>query len=472
MSYFDPTTNQISQDKCSLAKIVYDYSRTTLNKSEITKSGQNHFSIPFIRNKVDPELVFTMDGNTMKCKTRNLYIFGLIHNNISNITTTDPNIIGELVIESKDTNNNTQYSCFLLKAPPTGADGVSNDLDTILYLLDEKSQLTADITLNSTIVTQDSCIVYNDGPNQVLLFTTPIMISTYVADIIRGPNGTTGYDNATSLFNMSSSSYSVIQGKCISIQGDEEIYIDCNPVGVNTVDDTEASYQYTIPINSYLMQEKQQMDYMKQIVNFCLIILLLTFIYFSVPMFYKTVIIDKLIDMGKCTTDGSKSCFTRIRSIDVFLSIFVLSLAVIFISVGQTSGSTTLTFLGIFTFFFYALSFAVLQINKASESFMKKLKDGAMIGAMYPTGKQEYWSGEDMFNFVKEAVLFFYKKCSVTYLVCAVLTIFILMMLYVTGQFKSLYLFNFVMCFMILFILPIGVPIFKLLTDSKEETAS
>jgi hypothetical protein len=472
MSYFDTTANQIHQDNCSLAKIVYDYSRTTVNKSEVKKSSQNYFSIPFIRNKVDPELTLTIDGASIKCKTRNLYIFGLIHNNISNITTTDPNIIGELVIESRDNNNNTQYSCFLLKAPPNGTDGVSNDLDTILYLLDEKSQLTADITLNSTIVTQDSCIVYDDGPNKVLVFTTPLLISSNVANIIHGPDGGTGYDNATSLFNMSSSSYSVIQGKCISIQGEEEIYIDCNPVGVDTVDDTEATYQYTIPINSYLMQEKQQMDSMKQIVNFCLIILLLTFIYFSVPMFYKTVIIDKLIDMGKCTNDGSKSCFTRIRSIDVFLSIFVLSIAIIFISVGQTSGSTTLKFLGVFTVFFYALSFAVLQINKASESFMKKLKNGAMVGAMYPTGKQEYWSGEDMFNFVKEAVLFFYKKCSVTYLVCCVLTIFILMMMYLSGQFKSMYFFNFAMCFMILFLLPVGVPIFKLLTESSEETAS
>lgn len=472
MSYFDTTTNIVEDDKCSLAKIVYDYSRTTLNKSEIRSSGQKYFSIPFIRNKVDPELVYTMNGENNKYKTRELYIFGLIHNNITNITTTDPTIIGELVIKSTDNNNNPQYSCYLLKAPPSGADGVSTDLDTILYLLDEKSQLTVDVTLNSTIVSQNSCIIYDDGPNKVMVFTTPILISSYVAGIIQGQSSTSGYDTVTSLFNMNASSYSVISGKCITIKGDEEIYIDCNPVGVDTTDGEEASYQYTIPINSYLMKEKQEMDYMKQMMNFCLVLLLLVFIYFSVPMFYKNVIIDKLIDMGKCDS-GDDSCFTRIRTIDVFLSLFLIVLAIILISVGQTAGSTTITFLGIFTVFFYALSFAVVQFNKQNEKFMKKLKGGNWVGGMYPpdaVGKKNYWSGSDMFDFMKEAITFFYRKCGVTYLVCACLAIFVLLILYFTGQIKSMYLFNFMMCFITLVILPIGVPIFKLLTYSKDDS--
>jgi len=469
MSYFDTTTNIVEDDK-----IVYDYSRTTLNKSEIRSAGQKYFSIPFIRNKVDPDLVYTMNGENNKYKTREIYIFGLIHNNITNITTTDPTIIGELVIKSIDNNNNPQYSCYLLKAPAAGADGVSTDLDTILYLLDEKSQLTADVTLNSTIVTQNSCVVYDDGPNKVMVFTTPISISSYVSDIIQGQSSTTGYDTVTSLFNINASSYRVIPGKRITIKGDEEIYIDCNPVGVDVTDDTQASYQYTIPINSYLMKEKQEMDYMKQIVNFCLVLLLLVFIYFSVPAFYKSVIIDKLIDMKKCNSGGD-NCFTRIRTIDFFISIFLIVLAVIFISVGQTAGNTTLTFLGIFTVFFYALSFAVVQFNKQNEKFMKKLQNGKWEGGMYPPdaqGKKNYWSGGDMFDFLKDAFKFFYQKCGVTYLVCVCLTVFILLMLYVTGQFQSMYLFNFMMSFIILVILPIGVPIFKLLTYSQEDEAS
>ena len=91
MSYFDTTANIAEDDK-----IVYDYSRTTLNKSEIRSAGQKYFSIPFIRNKVDPDMVYTMNGENHKYKTREIYIFGLIHNNITNITTTDPSIIGEL----------------------------------------------------------------------------------------------------------------------------------------------------------------------------------------------------------------------------------------------------------------------------------------------------------------------------------------------------------------------------------------
>jgi len=469
MSYFDTTANIAEDDK-----IVYDYSRTTLNKSEIRSAGQKYFSIPFIRNKVDPDMVYTMNGENHKYKTREIYIFGLIHNNITNITTTDPTIIGELVIKSIDNNNNPQYSCYLLKAPHSGTDGVSTDLDTILYLLDEKSQLTADVTLNSTIVTQNSCIVYDDGPNKVMVFTTPISISSYVAGIIQGETARSGYDTVTSLFNMNASSYSVIPGKRITIKGDEEIYIDCNPVGVGTTDDTEASYQYTIPINSYLMKEKQEMDYMKQMMNFCLVLLMLVFIYFSVPIFYKSVIIDKLIDMGKCNSGGD-NCFIRIRTIDVFLSLFLITLAVIFISVGQTAGSTTITFLGIFTVFFYALSFAVVQFNKQNEKFMKKLQNGKWEGGMYPPdaeGKKNYWSTSDMFDFFKDAIKFFYQKCGVTYLVCVCITVFVLLMLYITGQFQSMYLFNFMMSFIPLVILPVGVPIFKLLTYSREDEAT
>jgi hypothetical protein len=125
--------------------------------------------------------------------------------------------------------------------------------------------------------------------------------------------------------------------------------------------------------------------------------------------------------------------------------------------------------------FFYALSFAVVQFNKQNEKFMKKLQNGKWEGGMYPPdaqGKKNYWSGGDMFDFLKDAFKFFYQKCGVTYLVCVCLTVFILLMLYVTGQFQSMYLFNFMMSFIILVILPIGVPIFKLLTYSQEDEAS
>jgi hypothetical protein len=206
----------------------------------------------------------------------------LIHNNITDNTDKNSNIIGELVIELKSTSGDKSYVCFLLEKPPPYGSPPSSDVDKLLSLTTSNGPLTTDIVINSSITSQQTAIVYNNAGSNIFIFTNTITINNDSVKIING------YDTTISLFSANApTDYVIIPNKNISMAQDEQIYIDCNPTG----ESSETINTYNIPVRSDASNEKQEMDYMKTSVNFALFSVLLIVSYFIVPSFYKFMVI-------------------------------------------------------------------------------------------------------------------------------------------------------------------------------------
>jgi hypothetical protein len=387
-------------------KILYDYPTITIQKSEIKGphniSSQNYFSIPYINQTSTPNFEYTpINATTPETyAVKNIYFFGLLHNNIQDVTTgrdSDPNIIGELVIEhSSNTTRKVLYTCHLLKKYNPGQTQLGTDIDTVIDLMDADA-INASIILNSSISKAIKYIVYEDGPGKLIMINTnPIMIVDTTAFISR-------YDTTTTLFGINAPNvYKIIDGINITIRKEEDIYIDCKPTGVS---DEEVS-TYNIPLLSETSNQKQNLDFMKMTVNFVIFIVILIVASFGIPILYKAVVINKVIQLvgiGKNDDDDEKG-HVRIKTIDVFIFLFFTILILSIFGYGKENGDYNSFMVCLFLSVFYILSSVLISVKKQDENYMtfdrqnlsypKYKKDDNLIDAI-----TQYFSVGDLGKF-------------------------------------------------------------------------
>jgi hypothetical protein len=399
----------------SQEKILYDYPTITVQKSEIkgphNLSSQNHFSVPYINQTATPNFEYTTVTSTTPetYAVKNIYFFGLLHNNILNITNgkdSDPNIIGELVIEHNSiTTRNTLYTCHLLKKYNPGQTQLGTDIDTIIDLMDSPS-INASIILNSSISKANKYIVYNDGPGKlVMINSNPIMIVDNTTAYV------TTYDTTTTLFSINAPNvYKVIDGINITIRKENDIYIDCQPTGIS---DEEVS-TYNIPLLSETSNQKQNLDFMKMTVNFVIFIVILIVASFGIPVLYKAVVINKVIQLvgiGKNNENVEKG-HIRIKTIDFFIFLFFTILILSIFGYGKENGDYNSFMVCLFLSVFYILSSVLISVKKQDNNFMTFDKKDLS----YPTEKDEtktdnliyaifrYMSATDIGKFVGDMV--------------------------------------------------------------------
>ena len=131
--------------------------------AELTKGKRMHTKTAFYRvsfpNK-SPNLTYSKITPSSYTAT-NLYLFGLLHNNIKDLSVSDDQIIGELVIEHETNSyfSSKAYTCFLLKRSTNEG---TNMIDSIIEMANgaypEKNGL--DIDLNKIIPEQTECFFY------------------------------------------------------------------------------------------------------------------------------------------------------------------------------------------------------------------------------------------------------------------------------------------------------------------------
>jgi len=354
-------------------KILYDYPTITIQKSEINgphlSSTQNHFSIPYINQTATPNFEYTpINATTPETyAVKNIYFFGLLHNNIQDVTTgrdSDPNIIGELVIEhSSKTTRKVLYTCHLLKKYNPGQTQLGTDIDTIIDLMDADA-INASIILNSSISKAIKYIVYEDGPGKLIMINTnPIMIVDNTTAFV------STYDTKTTLFNINAPNvYKIIDGINITIRKEEDIYIDCKPTGVS---DEEVS-TYNIPLLSETSNQKQNLDFMKMTVNFVIFIVILIVASFGIPILYKAVVINKviqLIGLGE-NDERVKLGHIRIKTIDVYIFLFFALLILSIFGYGKENGDYNSFMVCLFLSVFYILSSVLISVKKQDENYM------------------------------------------------------------------------------------------------------
>ncbi len=262
MSFFELDNNQNTISE----KIKYIYSGTSVNTRDITQhSNDEKFNsikkadLPETEGKRIPvkntfykinfanrEPNFIYAGmNPSSYVANTVYLYGLLHRNISGITSkTDTGIIGEIVIEHANANKQTQkvYTCFLVEEQIDKS--TDNSVDTLVKMVTgESSEPDITVELNSLIPKQNRCVHYVDGENHVFLFTIPLQVNKPAADFFRNKLAT-----ETKLLKVYPPvDYEVIaldkdvaaqEGFTVREGVDGEIYIDCQPTGES--DDTIA----------------------------------------------------------------------------------------------------------------------------------------------------------------------------------------------------------------------------------------
>jgi hypothetical protein len=332
------------------SKLVYNYYNTTIGSSdvEINKSGDLKYytvniSYPLnTPNALYPDSLGTYNANK-------IYLSGVIHNNIKQIPTT--NAVGELIIEHNAlTGTGKLYVCILLNYSSNILSD-KNSADDLIYVVtsdDKRKQ----VLLNSSIPTQQNAVVYTENGNKIIVFVSPIYISS-------NSNNNIKKLSTVQLFNTYSATYTVLPQNNISMAGNDDIYIDCSPTGASA----EEIATYNVPINSEYTQDAGKLDFMKTTINLSLIFILILITYFSVPFLYKISIID-IIDK---LIDGNK--LLRNIAVDIILCFIAFIIFISLISNAAKTDNFENMLTAVYFIIFCLLSIAIITYNKTTGYF-------------------------------------------------------------------------------------------------------
>jgi hypothetical protein len=390
MSFFklDDTAN-ISNDN-----IKYIYTGTSVNKQDITELSNDELlnsikkaDLPETEGKRIPvkntfykinfanrEPNFIFAGMTPSSYVANtMYLYGLLHRNISGITTkNDTNIIGEIVIEHANINKQSQkvFTCFLVEERIDQM--IDNSIDALVSMITGEGTATdMTVELNNIIPQQTNCVHYKDDNKHVFLFTNPLQVNKVAADFFRNK-----LSIDTKLFKVNPPiDYNVInmnkdkpaqEGFTLQEGATGEIYIDCQPTG----ESSETIQAYAVPINSAYGDSKNQIDFYKMMINFGVFLIISILTYFTIPPFYKHVVINKI--NRKYDKDGdieTRRTFIYIADLWI-IAMFIISIVDAFMGGLAKNGHYSLIQYGIVLCVILIVSYALIQMNKLHPMFM------------------------------------------------------------------------------------------------------
>lgn len=409
MSFFYP--NEMSKIN---EEIDYDYSKIELNQRNIEKKmsgvANSRISSSFKPTDVEGELInkpnklyeinlpFKKPNFNLSSLlptsflARKIYITGLLHNNIANVSDNNKSIVGELIIEHKPKTavNQTIYTCFLLES-----DNGDNDTNKLLSYINnnDKEDSNVNFNMNELFSKQTKCIKYRSQYDFVIIYMRPIKISNENALFIQD-NLTTNTD----LFEISAPTESYIidlveeksentdkksKKKTKSSQKEtfigrifgnvkegmsNDIYIDCQPVDES--DETEAAYTTSL-IDSEDSTKKQTSDFFNITSNFFMFIIIAAVSSMAIPMVYKIAIIKNLVNWKLEETSEPSKLKKYLRMADYSIIFMVFVYLIHYIRIG-----TTQTGKEIYTIFFLllgvmsAFGYSIIQLKKKNVDYM------------------------------------------------------------------------------------------------------
>jgi hypothetical protein len=384
MSNFHPSN--IIQNDLSIINNTYsksidiyssDITTDTTNNSKYCKIAYNNGSdINFSYSKIDPS-EFT---------AKNFYLYGLLHNNLIGLTISNDNVIGELVIEHTNTFNKV-YTCYLLQKSSKPVSKIASTFNTsppkniddiINFVIDSESNKLTGLKLDDIVGNYNKSLYfyYKDTTNKnidIFIYPRSIIINN-----IDNINFVSNLSKQTSLFSINAPIQQTLikerftdnnktEGFSIKEGLSDDIYIDCSPTGVSSNDIAT----YNLPINSSIIGEKQQMDFINTSINFLIFTFIVFIIYFFVPSFYKKIVIDNVNKMNNID-----SSLTRIRSIDIWISLFVFTLCFVLFTDGFDNNNGNSLIYGLFVVIIFAVSVSLIQSNKSDPNYMKTIING------------------------------------------------------------------------------------------------
>jgi hypothetical protein len=420
MSNFHPSNiiqNDLSIIKNTYSKSIDIYSSdiTTITNDNLKNykiAYDNGSDINFYYSKINPS-DFT---------AKNIYLYSLLHNNLIGLTVKNDNIIGELVIEHTNIFNKV-YTCYLLQKSSNPISKIASKFNTsppkniddiINFVINSESDKLTGLNLDNIISNYNKSpyFYYKDTTNKnndIFIYTKPIIINN-----IDNINLVSSLSKYTSLFSINAPiQQTLIKERFTdnnnteglsSIEGfSNDIYIDCSPTGVSSKDITT----YNLPINSSIIGEKQQMDFINTSINFLVFTFIVFMIYFFVPSFYKKIVIDNVNKMNNI------DILTRIRSIDMWISFFVFILCYILFTDGFDNNNGKSLIYGLFVVIIFAVSVSLIQSNKTDPSYMRTIINGCSPkGEIYDVDvdSSKYIKIDDILDAFVSGVKYYFKN--------------------------------------------------------------
>lgn len=358
--------------------IQLNYPITTIYPSGFQKTLANggFIQIPFTNTNTNVTL---QTSTSTPYTSTNLYIYGKIFN------IPDIPYDGVLVIENAPNTNDAStklYTCILLQKSANASGMSPTVVDQIIGQSVKQTAQTLSVEINQLLGESTNDIIYLDttGHQVVIVLATSLVPVQIISDLSK-------YSTSTTLFDQSypqGGTYSIIngtegQGTAESFvtkegfkEGLDDLYIDCTPTDV----DPATVATYALPINSGLMADINQTNFMNTAINFFVFLMLCVVANFAVPIWYKTFIMDVIRNGG---TDDE---YARLSAVDKFLGVVVFIFSLALAIDGIKEKNVLETTVGIMSFVIFMVSFMILWNKKANdETFnFKDLNQTASMG--------------------------------------------------------------------------------------------
>jgi len=370
-SRFDITKNIDTTNK----KLIYDYYPIIVNTDDYTYyTNDKYLKINSVFKPNAPNLLYPDTMNSYNGSK--IYITDLIHDNIAQIQST--NVIGELIIEHAPiTGSGKYYTCFLLESNPNIKFTDSNSVDELINKISKKEK-NISFVLNTSIPSQNNCIVYDiNNTDKVFVFTNMIYVNNesykYITQKITG--------TPASWFPKfpNDAKYTVLSKNNITQQGEDEIYIDCTPTG----ESAETIATYNVPIQSEYTRDASKLDFMKTLINLMMFFIFILLTYFTVPFFYKTVVVENIFKLIK----GDFHVLNRRNvAVDVFICIIAVVLFFTMLGYGMKKNFEFVMY-AVYFFVFFGLSASIVGYNREIGFFKDKYREQYKKFAEDPVNK-------------------------------------------------------------------------------------
>ena len=430
MSFFYPDEmNKINEE------IDFDYPKTDINQRHIEKNisglANSRTNTTFKPTEVEGDLIKTpklfyeitlpfkkpnFDYSKlapMNFVARRMYMTGLLHNNITNITDNNKSIVGELIVEHKPQNavNQKMFSCFLLEY----SNDTSNDADKLISFISDDKKKETDIAfdMNSIFKGQEKCIRYQSETDYVFIFMKPIPISKASADFISSKLSTSTHlfttsapteafiidlvedknddkQNSDKGSNKKESKLETFIGSIFGNnvkEGMDDVYIDCQPIDES--EETDTAYTSTI-MDSGDSQKQQTSEFFKITSNFFLFIMVAVVCRMTIPHLYKIAILTNIVRWKINETTEETKLHKFIRMADYSLLFLVFVFLMHYLRIGMTKDGK-----GIFTIFFMLLAgfsafgYSIIRLKKRDPEYMTiNLEDETAVPLEYKEGEQ------------------------------------------------------------------------------------
>lgn len=411
MSFFKLDDTNISYNN----NIKYIYKDVTINKRDVEEQTNDN-----LHNSVKKENKVEVEGKLIPIKdtfykinfhnkeanfiytnltpssyiANNIYLYSVLHHNISGVTTNNKEIIGEIVIEHSNPNKQNQkvYTCFLINEELIKTS--DNSIDKIINLVEGKSDYNElSVAIKNDIPTQTHCFHYEDNNNHVFVYTNPISVKKNAASFFKNKLA-----SKTKLFNI----YPAHDDKIVSHQliklgekegfvsktttfqenfqeaADGEVYIDCQPAG-ESIEEIQAQ---VVPLNGAYTQSKNKIDVFKTIIHLLVFIILAIVSVFGTSALYKTLIIDMINN----TVTNNKPDYMSKTNFWIIIAFIVTGLSSLIIGLTDSLGGSNiyLTYYGIFLISYIVFSTGIISylINRNTE-FLKTDNNSIVISSTF-----------------------------------------------------------------------------------------